>query len=121
MLRFGSPGKHQLNVIPSNVISMPAVFEYHHFCSINFKERAYIQKQATQCTDECNPTCGAEFFMDFAFMQSSTEDYKHPNKSISRIVTSYDEYSAHLIIVDSASRQAWAFLTKTKEPPIDIL
>jgi hypothetical protein len=66
-------------------------------------------------------TCGAEFFMDFAFMHSSTEDYKWSNKSTDRIVTLYNGYSAHLIIVDGASCQVWAFLTKSKEPPIDIL
>ena len=38
-----------------------------------------------------------------------------------QIVTSYNGYSAHLIIVDSASRQVRAFLTKSKEPPVNIL
>ncbi len=33
----------------------------------------------------------------------------------------YNGYSSHLIIVDSVSCRVWAFLTKTKEPPIDIL
>ena len=59
--------------------------------------------------------------MDFAFMRASTSDYKRPNKHTDRVVTSYDGYSSHLIIVDSASRRVWAFLTKTKEPPLDIL
>ena len=68
MLRFGSPGKHQLDVLPSHVIGTPPVFEYHPFQSIDFKEQAYIQKQAAQRTAERIPTCGAEFFMDFAFM-----------------------------------------------------
>ncbi len=104
MLRFGSPGEHQLDLLLFNVIGMPVVFKYHPFCSINFKEQAYIQKQAAQRTAERIPTCGAEFFMDFTVMQSSTEDYKCPNKSTDWIVTSYDGYSAHLIIVDSASR-----------------
>ncbi len=58
------------------------------------------------------PQCGAEFFMDFAFMRSSTEDYKRPNKNTVRVVTSYDGHSSHLIIVDGASRRVWAFLTK---------
>ncbi len=59
--------------------------------------------------------------MDFAFMHASTEDYKHPDKYTDWIVMSYDGYSSHLIIVDSASRRVWAFLTKSKELPIDIL
>ncbi len=80
LLCFGSPGEHQLNVLPSNVVSMPATFEFHPFCFINFKEQAYIRKQAAGCTAEQIPTCGAEFFNDFAFMRASTEDYKRPNK-----------------------------------------
>jgi hypothetical protein len=121
MLRFGSPGEHQLDVLPSHVIGTPPVFEYHPFRSIDFKEQAYIRKQAARRTAERLPTCGAEFFMDFAFMRSSTDDYKRPNKATDRIVTSYDGHSSHLIVVDGASRRVWAFLTKSKEPPLDIL
>ena len=123
MLRFGSPGKHQLDVLPSHVIGTPPVFEYHPFRSIDFKEQAYIQKQAARRTGERLPKCGAEFFMDFVFMRSSTDDYKRPNKATetNRIVTSYDGHSSHLIVVDGASRRVWAFLTNSKEPPLDIL
>ena len=90
MLRFGSPSEHQLDVLPSHVIGTPLVFEYHPFRSIDFKEQAYIRKLAAQHTVEQIPTCGAEFFMDYAFMRSSTDDYKSPNKATNRIVTLYD-------------------------------
>jgi len=120
LICLGSPGEGQLNLLPGHVIGTPPVFEYHPFRSIDFKEQAYIQKQAAQCIAERIPTCGAEFFMNFAFMWASTQDYKRPNKTSDRIVTSYDRYPAHLIIVDSASRQG-TFLTKSKEPPLDIL
>ena len=59
--------------------------------------------------------------MDFAFMRSSTDDDKCPNKTTDHIVTSYDDHSSHLIIVDGASRRVRAFITKSKEPPLDIL
>ncbi len=118
---IGSPGEHQLNVLPSNVIGTPKSFEYHPFHLIDFKEQAYIRKQAAGRTAERIPTCSAEFFMDFAFMHASTEDYKWPNKATDRVVTSYDGYSSHLVIVDSASRRVWAFLMKSKDPPINIL
>jgi hypothetical protein len=121
LLRFGSPGKHQLDVLPLNVISMPKSFEHHPFCLIDFKEQAYIRKQAAGRTAELIPTCGAEFFMEFAFMRASTENYKQPNKATDWVVTSYDSYSSHLVILNSASRRVWAFLTKSKDPPIDIL
>ena len=46
LLRFGSPGEHQLTVLPSNVIGTSTSFEYHPFRLIDFKEQAYIWKQA---------------------------------------------------------------------------
>jgi hypothetical protein len=68
MLRFGSPGEHQLDVLPQHVVGTPSVFKYHPFWFIDFKEQAYIRKQAAQRKAERIPTCGAEFFMDFGFM-----------------------------------------------------
>jgi hypothetical protein len=59
--------------------------------------------------------------MDFAFIQASTNNYKRPKKSTDHIVTSYDSHTAHLIIVNSASCRVWAFFTKSKDPPLDIL
>ena len=68
MLRFGSPGEHQLDVLPLHVTGTPPVFEYHPFRYIDFKEQAYIRKQAAQRMAERIPSCGAEFFMVFGFM-----------------------------------------------------
>jgi hypothetical protein len=104
-----------------NVIGTPKSFKYHPFCLIDFKEQAYIRKQAAGRMAERIPTCGAEFFIDFAFMRTSTEDYKRPNKATDWIVMSYDGYLSHLVIVNSVSRRVWAFLTKSKDPPINIL
>jgi hypothetical protein len=59
--------------------------------------------------------------MDFAVMQSSTDNYKHPNKATDHVITSYGKHTSHLIIADGTSRRVWAFLTKSKEPPLDIL
>jgi hypothetical protein len=100
MLQFGSPGKHQLDVLPLHVVGTPPVFKYHPFRYIDFKEQAYICKQAAGWTADHISTRGAEFYMDFGFIRSSTEDYKRPNKTTDWIVTLYDEYLAHLIIVD---------------------
>jgi hypothetical protein len=58
--------------------------------------------------------------MDFV-MRASTNDYKRPDKSTDCLVTSYDRHAAHLFIVDSAFCRVWAFLTKSKDPPLDIL
>jgi hypothetical protein len=115
MLCFGSPGEHQLDVLPLHVIGTPPVFEYHPFRYIDFKEQAYICKQTARRTSKRIPTCGAELNMNFGFMRSSTNDYKRPNKATDLVVTLYDGYSAHLVIVDGASRWVWV------EPPINIL
>ena len=54
-------------------------------------------------------------------MRSSTSDYARPNKSTDRVVSSYDGYTSYLLIIDLVSRMAWVFLTKSKDPPIDIV
>ena len=54
-------------------------------------------------------------------MRSSTSDYTRPNKSTDRVVSSYDGYTSYLLVIDEASRCAWVFLTKSKDPPIDII
>ncbi len=90
MLHFGSPGKHQLDFLPQNVLGTPLVFKYHPFCYIDFKEQTYIRKQVAQRMVERILTYGTEFYMNFGFMRSSTKDYKHPNKATDRIITSYD-------------------------------
>jgi hypothetical protein len=89
-LRFGSPGERQLDLLPQHVLGTPPIFEYHPFCSIDFKEQArYIKKQAAKRTAERIPLCGAEVFMDFGFIRSSTEeDYKRPNTTTDRVVLS---------------------------------
>jgi hypothetical protein len=48
MLRFGLPDEHQLNVLPQHVIGTPSSFEYHPFRHIDFREQAYIRKQAAR-------------------------------------------------------------------------
>jgi hypothetical protein len=100
---------------------MPPVFEYHPFQHIDFKEQAYIRKQPSRKTTERVPGCSSKFFMDFGFMRASSHDYRRPNKATDQIVQSYNGYSAYLIIIDSASRQVWAFLMATKAPPIAIM
>jgi hypothetical protein len=59
-----------------HITGTPAEFEYHLFCYVDFKEQAYIRKQAAQHTAECIPMCGMEFYMDFGFLWFSTDDYK---------------------------------------------
>jgi hypothetical protein len=120
-LRFGSPGEHQLDILPSHVDGTPPCFKYHPSRSINFKEQAYIRKQPAHKLAERIPGCGSDFFMDFGFLCASSEEYKQPNKALDQIIRSSDGYCTYLLIVDSASQRVWAFLTASKEPPLAIL
>ncbi len=54
-------------------------------------------------------------------MRASTNDYTQPHKATDQVVLSYDGFSSYLIIVDAATRFIWVFLTKSKEPPLDII
>ncbi len=64
---------------------------------------------------------GRRFYMDFGYMRASSSDYTKPNKKVDRVVDSWDGYSSYLLIVDEASRFIWVFLTKSKEPLLDII
>jgi hypothetical protein len=103
-LRFGSPGEHQLDVLPKHLKGLQPVLDYHPFHLIDFKEWAYIRKQPAGSTAARIPTRGSEFFLDFGFMRASADDYQRPNKYTDRIVLSYDGYCAYLLIVNSATR-----------------
>jgi len=77
LLRLGSPGVHQHDVLPGIVtgIHSPSVFEYHQFWFIDFKEQARTRKQASQCLALGMSERKRQFYMDYGFMRSSTLDY----------------------------------------------
>ena len=121
MLRLGSPGEQQLDLLPGNVTGIHHNFQYHPFRFLDWKEEARIQKQAAQRLAERTAECKRRFYMDFGFMRASTSNFSTPNKNEDRVVLSYDGFSSYLLIVDEASRFVWVFLTNTKEPPLAIL
>jgi hypothetical protein len=61
--------------------------------------------------------------MDFGFMCASSSDLGPgtADRSQNRVIFSYDGFSSYLLIVNEASRYIWVFLTKSKEPPLDIV
>ncbi len=59
--------------------------------------------------------------MDFGFMRASANDYTQPSKTTNRVVLSYVRFTSYSIIVDAATWFIWIFLTKSKEPPSDIV
>jgi len=121
LLRLGSPGVTQLDVLPQNVTGLPSTFEYHPFRFVDFKEQAHIRKQAAQRSAVRTTERGRRFYMDFGFMRASSSDYSRRNTTTDRIVFSYDGFSSYLLIIDEASRYVWAFLTASKSPPVDII
>ena len=46
MLRLGSPGEDQLDLLPGNVLGVPPGFHYHPFWFVDWREEARIQKHA---------------------------------------------------------------------------
>ena len=89
---FGSPGEHQLDLLPSHVDGTLPRFEYHPFCHIDFKEQAYVRKQLAEKKAARIPGCGSEFFTNFGFVRASSDNYKQPNNALDCVVTSYDSY-----------------------------
>ena len=47
-------------------------------------------------------------------------NFSRPTTANDRIVESFDGYNSYLLIVDELSRYTWIFLTKSKEPPVEI-
>jgi len=121
MVRLGSPGDDQLDMLPENVTGIPLEFQYHPFRFIDFKEQARIRKQAAQRTAVRTLEAGRRYYMDFGFMWASCSDYRKPNPKTDQVVQSWDGYSSCLLIVDEASCFMWVFLTKSKDPPLDII
>jgi hypothetical protein len=107
LLRLGSPGVTQLEVLPQNVTGIPSTFKYHPFRFVDFKEQARIRKQAAQRSAVRMPDRQQRFYMDFGFMRASTSDYSRRDKTKDWVVFSYDGFSSYLLIVDKASRYVW--------------
>ena len=121
MLRLGSPGEQQLDLLPGNSTGIPHGFHYHSSWFIDWKDEARIQKQAAQRSAEHTSDCKHRFYMDFGFMRASTSNFLKPNKKDDIVVLSYNGFSLYLFFVDEASHFVWVFLTSTKEPPLDIV
>ena len=102
LLRLGSPGIRQLDMLPGRVTGIPLDFKYHPFHYIDHKEHASIKKRPAQRSAVRTSDCKRRFYMDFGFMRASTSDYARPNKSTDRVVSSYDGYTLYLLVIDEA-------------------
>jgi hypothetical protein len=121
LLRLGSPGVRQLDLLPGCITGIPSTFRYHRFHYIDYKEQALIKKLPAQPSLVCTSKQKCRFYMDFGFICASTTVYARPNKSTDWVVSSYNGYTSYLLVIDEASRYAWVFLTKSEDPPLDIV
>jgi hypothetical protein len=118
---LGCPGEDQLDLLPGNITGILPSFHYHPFRFIDWKEEAQIQKQTALCFAKQTTGTKQQFYLDFGVMRTSSSNFNSPNKTHNQVAQSYDGYSSYLLIVDEASGHIWAFLTKSKEPPLDII
>jgi hypothetical protein len=54
-------------------------------------------------------------------MRASSSEYDGQDKSRACVIQSWDGYSLYSLIVNEASQFLWVFLTKSKEPPLNIV
>lgn len=119
-LRMGACNETQLEQLPENATGIPNSFEWHPFRFIDFKEQARMRRQPVGRNPYKVARRGQRFYMDYGFIRSSNEDFSRPTKAKDRVVESFDGYLSSLLIVDETSKYSWIFLTKTKEPPLDL-
>jgi hypothetical protein len=74
LLQLGSSSVSQLDLLPRNVLGIPAVFDYHPFRFIDFKAHTQVQKQAAQWSAVRTPERKRRFYMDFGFMRASASN-----------------------------------------------
>ncbi len=82
MLRLGSTGEDQLDLLHGRVKGIPPGFHYHPFRFIDWKVEARVQRQATGRAVERTSEVGRRFYMDFGFMRASSLVYTKPNRRL---------------------------------------
>lgn len=119
--RLAFPSDAQMDVITDHAEGLPSKFAPHPFAAIDVKLQATVSKQPAGKKPSRVSEAGQRFYMDFAFMRASADDYGRRSKEKDRVIRSFDGYTSHLVIVDEVSRYVWVFLTKSKEPPVDLI
>ena len=62
LLRLGSPGVHQLDMLPGRVTGITSDFKYHPFHYIDHKEQASIKKRPAQRSAVRTSECKRRFY-----------------------------------------------------------
>jgi len=119
-LRMGGCSETALSELPKHAVGLPSRLEWHPFRYIDFAEQARVRKQPAGRDPDKVTERAARVYLDYGFIRASNEDYSRPDRKKDRIVESYDGYTSYLLVVDEVSKYAWIFLTKSKEPPVEI-
>jgi hypothetical protein len=119
-LRLGGCNETTMDELTKHAIGLPEFFEWHSFRFIDFREQARIQKKPVGRNPTKVAERGQQFYFDFGFIRVSNEDYSRPTKNKDHVVKSYEGYSSYLLVVDEVSKYSWIFLTKSKDPPIEL-
>ena len=119
-LRMGGGNEQSLEKLTQHALGIPKHFEWHPFRYIDFREQARVRKQPVGRNPQKVSERGSRFYMDFGFIRASNEDFTKKTTKTDRVVESFDGYTSYLLIVDEVSKYAWIFLTKTKEPPVEL-
>ena len=119
-LRMGGCNEKQLDKLTQHATGIPEHFEWHPFRYIDFREQARIRKQPVGRNPQKVSTRGRRFYMDFGFIRASNDDFSKKSNKTDRVVESFDGYSSYLLVVDEVSKYSWIFLTKSKEPPVEL-
>ena len=116
--RFGHPGEKLMNDIGKPITGTPNLWHKHRFfkypCCQDRKMTKMIQGHKSVQTAKIP---GNVFLMDFGFMRGP----KQGNDKKGKILSSFDSFTLYLLVTNEASRFVWIFLTKDKNPPIDIV
>jgi hypothetical protein len=119
-LRLGACNETQLDKLPQHAVGLPSKLEWHPFRFVDFKEQARIRKRPVGRNPVKVSKRGQRFYMDFGFIRASAADLSQPKSSDDRVVESFDGFNSYLLIVDEVSKYSWIFLTKSKEPPVEL-
>ena len=89
---------------------LPTKFAPRIFSKMEAKMSARIRKLPARKDPVKITKQGQQFYLDFGFMQASTDDYSRPDKGKDRIIRSYDGYSSYILIVEKIPPYVWIFL-----------
>lgn len=129
--RLGHPGTRVMSIAHLHIDDLPHLKPHefykcatctHAKCknrsSMTDNTHHHSSNTETPSTQHSDIECGQHFNIDFGFMRGSSFQNKDDS---GRTITSIDGYRSYCLIIDRKSRYMWVFLTKTKQPPIDIL